>query len=128
MTPVEIFDYEGALILRARGSELVILPTFVHTLQNTEEPKEFAKFFLGEALVNRPARKLFDSWLRKDLELWKKIYHKIHKGMEKVNLENNPIALAMAKKESEKVVAQPLADEAPTPKPTAKKTKKSPTV
>lgn len=128
MTPVEIIDYQGALVLRARGSELIILPNFVHTLQNTGEPKEFAKFFLSEALVNRPARKLFDSWLRKDLELWKKIYHKVHKGMEKVNLEDNPIALAMAKKESEKVVAQPLADEAPPPKPTAKKTKKSPAV
>jgi hypothetical protein len=123
MTPVEIIEYQGALVLRARGSELIILPNFVHTLQNTQEPKEFAKFFLGEALVNRPARKLFDSWLRKDLDLWKKIYHKVHKDMEKVNLEENPIALAMAKKESEKAVAPEITE---APKSDSKKSKKTP--
>jgi hypothetical protein len=123
MTPVEIIEYQGALVLRARGSELIILPNFVHTLQNTQEPKEFAKFFLGEALVNRPARKLFDSWLRKDLDLWKKIYHKVHKDMEKVNLEENPIALAMAKKESEKAGAPEITE---APKSDSKKSKKTP--
>jgi len=128
MTPVEIIDYQGALVLRARGSELVILPNFVHTLQNTAQPKEFAEFFLNEALVNRPARKLFDSWLRKDLDLWKKIYHKVHKGMEKVNLEDNPIALAMAKKESEKAEAQAIVDQASAPTKPAKKSKKNPAV
>jgi hypothetical protein len=98
MVPVEIIDYQGAVVLRARGSELIILPSYVHVLQKTIEPKEFAKYFLGEALVNRPARKLFDSWLKKDSDLWKKIYNKVHKDMEKVNLEDNPITKAMEKK------------------------------
>jgi hypothetical protein len=98
MAPVEIIDYQGAVVIRARGSELIILPTYVHVLQNTTEPKEFANYFLTEALVNRPARKLFDSWLKKDMDLWKKIYNKIHKGMEKVNLEDNQITKALEKK------------------------------
>lgn len=98
MAPVEIIDYQGAVVIRARGSELIILPTYVHVLQNTAEPKEFANYFLTEALVNRPARKLFDSWLKKDMDLWKKIYNKIHKGMEKVNLEDNQITKALERK------------------------------
>lgn len=102
MSLVEVMQYQGAVLLRARGSELIILPNHVHALQNAKEPKEFAKYFLSEALVNRPARKLFDSWLRKDTELWKRIFHMVHKDMEKVNLEENPIMKAMAQKDAEK--------------------------
>jgi hypothetical protein len=32
------------------------------------------------------------------MDLWKKIYNKIHKGMEKVNLEDNQITKALEKK------------------------------
>jgi len=102
MSNVEVMQYQGAVLLRARGSELIILPNHVHELQNAKEPKAFAQYFLSEALVNRPARKLFDSWLRKDSELWKRIFHLIHKDMEKVNLEDNPIVKAMAQKEAER--------------------------
>ena len=82
MTPVELYDVQGALILRARGSELLILQHFIAELKTLEEPKAFAQFFLHTALVNRPARKLFEAWLRKDRTLWNRIFHKVHKEME----------------------------------------------
>lgn len=82
MTPVELYDVQGALILRARGSELLILQHFIAELKKLEEPKSFAQFFLHTALVNRPARKLFEAWLRKDRTLWNRIFQKVHKEME----------------------------------------------
>lgn len=122
MSLVEVMQYQGAVLLRARGSELIILPNHVHALQNAKEPKEFAKYFLNEALVNRPARKLFDSWLRKDTELWKRIFHMVHKDMEKVNLDENPIMKAMAQKDADKkTVSEPVANGQESKKETEKK-------
>ena len=61
VTPVEIIPIQGSLVLRARGSELLILPSYVAELKNRVEPKEFASYFLSAALINRPARKLFEA-------------------------------------------------------------------
>lgn len=82
MAPVEIIPIQGALILRARGSELLILQHYVKELKKLESTKEFANFFTSTALVNRPARKLFSAWLRKDSSLWRRIYDMVHKEME----------------------------------------------
>jgi hypothetical protein len=65
-------------VLRARGSELLILPHHVRKLKGMTKPKDFSTYFHGEALVNRPARKLFEAWLRKDAGLWSRIYTVIH--------------------------------------------------
>jgi len=80
--PVEIVPVQDTLVLRARGSELLILPHHVRHLKGCEKPKDFSEYFRAEALVNRPARKLFEAWLRKDDSLWKRIYICIHKEME----------------------------------------------
>ena len=39
MAPVEIIAIKGSLILRARGSELLILPNHVAELKQCKEPK-----------------------------------------------------------------------------------------
>ena len=74
MQPVEIHTFQEAIILRARGSELLILAEHVSKLKVRTAAKEFADYFLAEALVNRPARKLFEAWLRKDTSLWARLY------------------------------------------------------
>lgn len=80
--PVEIVALEGNLVLRARGSELLILPHHVQALKGLVPTKDFAKYFYEESLINRPARKLFEAWLRKDGTLWPRLYQFVHKQME----------------------------------------------
>jgi len=72
--PVEIHPIQDALVLRARGSELLILADHVTELKKLKSAGDFSRYFLQEALVNRPARKLFEAWLRKDGSLWARIY------------------------------------------------------
>ena len=82
MLPVEILPVQETLVLRARGSELLILPHHIRALKDLEKPKDFSHYFRAEALVNRPARKLFEAWLRKDHTLWPRLYKVVHKEME----------------------------------------------
>jgi hypothetical protein len=74
LLPVEIYPIQDAMVLRARGSELLILADHVAALKSLKSAGEFARYFMDEALVNRPARKLFEAWLRKDGSLWARIY------------------------------------------------------
>ena len=83
MAIVEIYYTEGAVILRGKGSELLILPQYIAHLQTLREPKAFTEYFKMEALVNRPARKLFLAWERKDSSLWNRLYSTIHAHKEK---------------------------------------------
>ncbi|MDE3269174.1 MAG: hypothetical protein OYH77_02705 [Pseudomonadota bacterium] len=62
------------LWLRSGSSELIIIPEHVVELHKRHDKKEFARYFLNQALLNRPARKLFQSWARKDAMLWRNIY------------------------------------------------------
>ncbi len=80
---VQIFHSQGAIVLRARQSELLILPQFVSHLATLKNPKEFCDYFLKKALVNRPARKLFEAWLRKDQTIWPKLFKTVHEDMQK---------------------------------------------
>ena len=96
--PVEIVPVQETLVLRARGSELLILPHHIRHLKGCEKPKDFSEYFRAEALVNRPARKLFEAWLRKDDSLWKRIYICVHKEME---LKDQDAAEAPAPKKAE---------------------------
>lgn len=82
MLPVEILPVQETIVLRARGSELLILPHHVKELKGMTKPKDFSEYFRAEALVNRPARKLFEAWLRKDGTLWPRLYQTIHKEMD----------------------------------------------
>jgi len=77
--PVEILPVQETIVLRARGSELLILPHHVKKLKGLTKPRDFSQYFRGEALVNRPARKLFEAWLRKDHTLWPRLYQAVHK-------------------------------------------------
>lgn len=126
MLPVEIVPVDGStLVLRARGSELLILPQHIGELKSAKNPKEFTNYFLTNALLNRPARKLFEAWLRKDKTLWQRIYRTIQKDME----IDEPVAETPAKK----VVKEPKAKsetvkveaEAVEKVPVKKKAKKS---
>jgi len=80
--PVEILASQETIVLRARGSELLILPHHVHRLKALVKPTEFSAYFRAEALVNRPARKLFEAWLRKDTTVWTRLYRTVHHEME----------------------------------------------
>jgi hypothetical protein len=111
--PVEIVPIQETVVLRARGSELLILPHHVKHLKTCEKAKDFSAYFVSEALVNRPARKLFEAWLRKDGSLWPRLYKCIHKEMElKADGEDNdapakaPKAEAKAKPEAKKTEAK----------------------
>src|SRR3989338_473492 len=77
MLPVEIYCRNENVILRARNSEILILPTYTRVLRTLTEPKAFSDYFLQEALMNRPARKLFEAWLRKDNTLWPRLFQNI---------------------------------------------------
>jgi hypothetical protein len=80
--PVEIVPLQDTVVLRARGSELLILPHHVVELKTKKTPRDFTTYFTGEALINRPARKLFEAWLRKDNTLWPRLYKTIHEQMQ----------------------------------------------
>ena len=74
VTPVELAYIQGTVILRARSSELLILKQHVKSLHSITQPVEFSKYFINQALVNRPARKLFEAWLRKDKTVWPRLF------------------------------------------------------
>lgn len=78
MFKVAITFYEQNLVLRAEPSELYVLAEHVAELRKLNETSEFAAYFRDKALVNRPARKLFDAWLRKEAGLWQRIYDAVH--------------------------------------------------
>lgn len=99
MLPVEIHPIQDSIVLRARGSELLILSSHVAELKKLKSAGDFSRYFLHEALVNRPARKLFEAWLRKDGSLWARIYKTVQ-TIESSGTETNQ--------------AQPKADIAPT--------------
>lgn len=77
MQPVELYPIQNALVLRARGTELLVLPNHVDELKKLKETKDFANYFIQKAMVNRAARKLFEAWLRKDDTLWRRLYHSV---------------------------------------------------
>ena len=75
---VSIDFREQNLVLRAPPSELYVLAEHVEELRKLKETSAFAAYFRDKALVNRPARKLFDAWLRKEQGLWQRIYQAVH--------------------------------------------------
>lgn len=85
---VEILHDQGAIFMRAKRSELLILPVHVKALKELEEPAKFSEYFVQKALVNRPARKLFQAWLRKETDLWPRLFKIVHNEVEIV--DDNP--------------------------------------
>jgi hypothetical protein len=133
LIPVEIYPIQDAMVLRARGSELLILADHVAALKNLKSAGDFAKYFLDEALVNRPARKLFEAWLRKDGSLWARIYktvQTIESGAhaEAGKSESTPDPVKQAAKETAKETAKeakkPAEAKTKSEKPSAKKEEK----
>ncbi len=104
---VLIIPIEKSLVLRARGSELLILDHHVSVLKGLTKSKDFIEYFNSAALVNRAARKLFEAWLRKDSSLWKRIFQTI------------------GEMEVEVVAAGPIVPKAPAVKPKEEVTKPS---
>jgi MarR-like DNA-binding transcriptional regulator SgrR of sgrS sRNA len=94
---VELYPIQNSLILRARGVELLILSHHIVELKARKDTKEFADYFLKQAMVNRSARKLFEAWLRKDTTLWRRIYHSVMHDFEE-NKEETTEANAAAEK------------------------------
>jgi|688.fasta_scaffold39459_3 hypothetical protein len=113
LLPVEIHPIQDAIVLRARGSELLILADHVAELKKLKSAGDFSRYFLHEALVNRPARKLFEAWLRKDGSLWARIYKTVQ------TIESS--ASAPVKKESSPVKATPKAEQTKEAAPKSEK-------
>mgnify|MGYP003684175351 CR=1 FL=1 len=139
MNPVELIPVQGSLVLRARGSELLILPQYIYELKKLSAPKEFAGYFMQQALINRPARKLFEAWLRKDRSLWKRTYNVVMndieldeetiKAIESAPLVGEEEVKEEPKKEAKKAEAKPAkkkAEAKPAKKKTAKKAEAKP--
>lgn len=83
MFKVQIDLQSQILVLRAGPSELHIVAEHVEKLQQLTAKNEFATYFREQALLNRPARKLFASWLRKERGLWQRIYQIVHAAADK---------------------------------------------
>lgn len=77
---VEIHYIHNHLVMKARNSELVILPAHVSHLHNLKEYDEFQVYLEATALLNRTARKLYKSWCKKNPNLFKRIYKIIHEN------------------------------------------------
>ena len=90
MQAVELYPIQNALVLRARGVELLVLPVHVEALKELKDTKTFAEYFLQKAMVNRSARKLFEAWLKKDNTLWRRIYHSVRHDFEEKAEETAP--------------------------------------
>lgn len=117
---MQILQNEGAMILRARNSELLILPNHTIALQEIKEARAFSHYFIHEALLNRPARKLFEAWLRKDQSVWPRLYRFVHEELKVPEETRKQMAEAVGKEESS-------ADSAPIEEASAKPAKKKAT-
>ena len=89
MLSVQIFYNQGLVVLQARSSEILIIPQHVSELQKTNDLNSFREYFMSEALVNRPARKLFQAWLKKDSSLWNRLFACVHDNKENDSTLNN---------------------------------------
>ena len=61
------------MILSRGSSQLLITLEHVRKLRDLKDFNDFSEYFKTTALVNRPARRVFEAWERKDSELLKKI-------------------------------------------------------
>lgn len=125
MQPVEIMPIQDSLILRARGSELLILAQHITELKQRKSKRDFSIYFTGEALVNRPARKLFEAWLRKDGTLWERLFHMVHEMEQGAESDEKPVVKANNPALTAKSTVVEAAVAEPAPK-AAKKAAKQP--
>ena len=127
MNPVQVIYSQGSVVLRARNSELLILPEHVTALVQLKEPGKFSDYFMNEALVNRPARKLFTAWLRKDKGVWARLYKALQDSVTAEDLAATPEeapaeeAKSVAPIEKVKKAVPKAVEEEPEEKPVTKK-------
>ena len=117
MADIQIVPIEDAVVLKDRSSELLILPDHVIFLKSFSKSKDFAKYFLDQALMNRSARKLYEAWLRRDSNLWRKLYETIR------DMEIKDFDKRLKELKSEDSKPKPAKKEEPKKEP-AKKAKK----
>ena len=83
---IDVLEIDGGMVvIRVKNSELYILPDHVANLKKLKDPQEFIAYFMSQALINRPARQLFKVCLRKDANLWSRIY----KAVKNVKMEES---------------------------------------
>ena len=85
----KLANAQGHVILQNGHTELLILDQYVSELKKLEEKKDFAEYFRSTALVNRNARRLFDSWIRKEPKLWSRLFEYVHHSVEMPSSETN---------------------------------------
>ena len=69
--------HRNNLILKRGDSRLLIEADKVQDLRAKESQNDFSEYFLGNALVNREARRVFKSWERKDKDLISKLFSEV---------------------------------------------------
>jgi hypothetical protein len=72
--------YQNSLVLRRGQTTIQIIPEDATTLRTMKEQETFVEFFRSTALKNREARRVFESWERKDSALLLKVYKEMTEG------------------------------------------------
>lgn len=73
-TAVSLEWNRNSLVLKRGTSMLMIEVDNVNVLRTLKDKVEFNDFFKTKALVNREARRVFESWERKDTALLDKLH------------------------------------------------------
>lgn len=76
-TAVSLEWNRNNLILKRGESMLLIDAEKVQALRLLKEEKEFAEYWRGTALQNREARRVFEAWERKDVDLLPKLHKEV---------------------------------------------------
>ncbi|MDD9950368.1 MAG: hypothetical protein OXT67_02275, partial [Zetaproteobacteria bacterium] len=84
---VEMYPIQGAVVMRYKSSELLIMPEHVDHLFKCESREDFQQYFLRTALVNRSARKVFEAWSRKDRGIWNRLAEAVTSSYSDAHLE-----------------------------------------
>lgn len=86
MIPVEMYPVQGAVVLRQKSSELLIMPEHVEKLFKSQDREHFQQYFLHTALLNRSARKVFEAWARKDRSIWQRLEQAVKTSFSDANM------------------------------------------
>jgi hypothetical protein len=69
--------FQNSVVLRRGQTNIQIIPDDTATLRTLKDRDAFVGYFRETALKNREARRVFESWERKDATLLTKIHNEL---------------------------------------------------
>ncbi len=72
--------FQNSVVLRRGQTNIQIVPDDTSTLRTLKDKEAFIAYFRATALKNREARRVFESWERKDSALLNKIFQELTEG------------------------------------------------